>query len=73
MKTFFSGVYLLAAVVLLLCVCGYCYPQTRQVFAGLEESPVRQAFGTLAEGLEAGEPVRTTMTDAVQVLIGQKD
>lgn len=73
MKTFFSGVYLLAAVVLLLCVCGYCYPQARQVFAGLEESPVRQAFGTLAEGLEAGEPVRTTMTDAVQVLIGQKD
>ena len=72
MKTFFSGVYLLAAVLLLLCVCGYCYPQTRQMFAGMEDSPVRQAFSTLAEGLETGEPVRSTMTDAVQVLFGQE-
>ena len=68
-----SGTYLLASLLLLLWVCGYCYPQAREVFAGMEDGPVRQAFGTLADGLEAGEPIRETMTEAAQVLFDWED
>lgn len=75
LAAFFSGLYVLAALLLLLGVCGHCYPSLRQkakeVFAGLEDGAVRQAFGTLAEGLENGEPVRDTLAQSVQVLLDE--
>lgn len=73
---FLSGLCVLGAVALLLTVCGYCYPSVRtelqEVLAGLEHGAVRQAFGTLAEGLESGEPIRETLSETVQVLLHEK-
>lgn len=72
-----SGFVLIISIVLLLATCHHCYPELEQdvytVFAGMEESPVREAFHVLAEGLEAGEPVKETFHQTVQVLIGKKD
>lgn len=72
--TFFSILYILMALCLLFGVCGYCYPavgeRIRQVIGGWEESPVREAFGTLADGLEAGLPVKETVEASFEVLIG---
>lgn len=71
---FFSVVYVLAALCLLLGVCGYCYPEIgdglRQAVAGWEESPVREAFSTLADGLEAGLPMKDTVEASFEVLFG---
>lgn len=67
-----SGAYLLVSILLLLWVCGICYPQVRHLVIGEENSPVRQAFGILAEGLEAGEPVRETVAESLQILIGRE-
>lgn len=71
---FFSFLYILAALCLLLGVCSFCYPQVgervRQVIGGWEESAVREAFGTLADGLEAGLPVKETVAASVEVLLG---
>ena len=72
--TFFSVLYMLAALCLLFGVCSYCYPQVgervRQVIGGLEEGAVQEAFGTLADGLEAGLPVKETIAASVEVLLG---
>ena len=64
---FLSGIYLLGALILLLWVCGNCCPQLRRVITGMEDSPLRQAFGVLSEGLESGVPVRDTVERTVQV------
>ena len=75
LASFLSGIYLLAALLLALGVCGRCCPalgeKIKQAVAGLETSPVRQAFGTLADGLEEGKPIRQTMAETVQVLFGE--
>lgn len=69
--TFLSLLYVAAALALLLGVCGYCYPElaqkARQVIGGSEDGAVQQAFGTLADGLEAGKPVKETLSETVEV------
>lgn len=69
--TFLSLLYVAAALALLLGVCGYCYPElaqkARQVIGGWEDGAVQQAFGTLADGLEAGKPVKETLSETVEV------
>ena len=75
--SFFSGLCVLAALVLLMGVCGYCYPavygEIRAVFGGVENGSVRQAFGVLADGLESGESVRETLAQSAQILFHEKD
>lgn len=69
--TCLSLLYVAVALALLLGVCGYCYPEfahkARQVLGGWEDGAVQQAFGTLADGLEAGRPVKETLSDTVEV------
>ncbi len=76
MKNLISSLCVLAALGLLAATCLYCYPslegKLRQAVAGLEDSPVREAFAVMADGLEAGESVRDTMDMTVQVLFGQQ-
>lgn len=72
-----SVVYLLVAVSLLLGVCRYCYPAAGQwmqdAIAGAADSPVREAFGVLADGLEAGEPLKDAAQASFSVLVGDAD
>jgi len=72
-----SFVYLLVSVCLLLGVCGYCYPSlgtwAQSVIAGAEKSPVREAFNTLSDGLEAGVSLRDAAEASFSVLIGHED
>ena len=74
LKTFLSTIYILVALCLLVVVCIYCYPtvgqEVREIIGGWEDSPVREAFGTLADGLEAGLPVKETVAASFEVLIG---
>ena len=74
---FISGLALLISVVCLFAVCHYCYPEVeqkaREVLRGLDDNPARQAFQTMAEGLESGEPVKQTVAETVQVLFGKTD
>lgn len=73
--TVLSVIYVAGALWLLLTVCGFCYPQVgesvRQALAGLEDSALQEAFGTLTEGLEAGLPVRETVAASIEVLVGE--
>ena len=75
--SFLSGLMVLGAVVLLVHVCGSCYPamehQVRQVLGGLDQGPAKQAFHVMAEGLESGESIKETLQDTVQVLFGEAD
>lgn len=75
--TFFSVLYIVAALCLLLGVCSYCYPavgrELRQVLGGWENSAVRQAFGTLTDRLGNGEPVREAFAASFEVLTGEAD
>lgn len=75
--SFLSGLYIVFALCLLLGVCSHCYPafgqRMRQVLGGWEESPVRQAFGTLTDGLEAGRPIKETFARSFEVLTGEVD
>lgn len=70
----FSTFYLLAALGLLLGVCGYCYPETGQwvqkVVAGVQDSPIRQAFGVLSDGLETGQTLKDAAQASFSVLMG---
>ena len=63
---------MLAAVGLLIYVCGTCYPEIglhlRTWIGGLEGNPVQEAFLEVTEGLEGGRPVRETLSDAVYLL-----
>lgn len=72
LASFFSGLCVLAALVLLLGVFGYCYPSVqagiKDILGGMENGAVRQAFGTLADGLEDGETIRETLARSAQVL-----
>ena len=74
--TLCSFVYLLVAISLLLGVCGYCYPSmrnwTQSVIAGAEDSPVREAFHVLSEGLEDGVPLKDAAQASLSVLIGHE-
>lgn len=74
--SFFSGIYVLMALVLLLWVCNYCYPsvqtEIREVLGGVEDGAVHQAFGALAEGLEEGEPIRETLAQSAQILFHEE-
>ena len=71
----FAAIYLLAAALLLLSVCGDCFPvfgrRVRNAVLGGEESPVREAFSVLADGLESGEPVKDAVTASIEVLFGE--
>ena len=73
-KIILSVIYLLAAAGLLIGVCGYCYPaleqRVRQAIAGDGDSPVREAFGVLADGLGEGKPVKDTLAESYGVLTG---
>ena len=75
-KSFISGVYLVAAVCLLVGVCAHCYPDAgqrlRQAIAGAEDSPVREAFSVLAEGLGESRPVKEVLSESYEVLVGEK-
>ncbi len=77
LPVFLSGLALLLSVVCLLAVCHYCYPnieeKAKEVLGGMKDSSARQAFHTMAEGLEAGEPVKQTLSETVQVLFGKAD
>jgi len=73
-KTFFSGIYLLLSLCLLLVVCAHCYPQAevavRQAIAGATDGPVQEAFGVLAEGLGEYRPVKEVLRESYEVLTG---
>lgn len=74
-KTGFAGAIsyglVLAALWLLVTVCGRCYTQTgqwvREQLTGLEHTPVREAFGTLTDGLEDGKPIGQVLHDSAMV------
>ena len=74
-KTALSAVYLLLAVCILLGVCSYCYPQigqkARQIIAGATDSPAREAFGVLTDGLSESRPVREVLARSYEVLTGE--
>ncbi len=69
---FLSGLCVLAAVLLLVGVCGYCYPQMgdrlKEVVGGMEDGPVREAFGVLSEGLQDGQPIKETVAKTAEIL-----
>ena len=73
-KTLVSIVYLIFAISLLLGVCGYCYPQLgqhlREVIGGTQDSPVREAFGVLADGFVEYRPAREVIAQSYEVLTG---
>lgn len=75
--TLCSFVYLLTAIVLLLSVCGYCYPAinewTQSVFTGAEDNPVREAFHVLSDGLETGVPWKEAAMTSFSVLVDHAD
>lgn len=69
-----TGLLAIAALVLLLSLCHYCYPelehQVRQVLSGIETGPARQAFHLIADGLEQGASVKETIKASIEVLFG---
>ena len=71
--TVLSVLYVLSAAILLIVVCGVCYPQlgdtVRQVIGGWQDGAMQEAFGTLADGLGAGLPVKETVAASIEVLI----
>jgi len=74
-RTILSTVYLLLAVCILLGVCGYCYPKVgekaRQVIAGATDSPMREAFGVLTDGLSQNRPVKEVLSQSYEVFKGE--
>ena len=63
---------LLASIFFLYLTQRYFPLETKELewmLFGLEDSPVRAAFGTLAEGLEAGVPIRDTVSETVRILL----
>ena len=77
LAAFFSTVYLLAALCLLLGVVGRCFPSVEQrlrtMLTGWEDNPLQEAFHTLADGLEAGLPVGETVEASIEVLFPHAD
>ena len=74
-KVFISSVYLLVSVCLLFGVCVHCYPQVedklRQVIVGMEHTPVKEAFGVLADGLGDSRPIKEVLSESYEVLKGE--
>lgn len=72
--SFLSCISVIFSFVALLLVVRYCCPELeenlRNVIGGVDTAPVRQAFHVMADGLEAGIPVKETVKEAVQVFIG---
>lgn len=72
-----SWISLAISIAALVLVCRNCCPELggelRRVLGGLEDSPVRQAFSVMADGLGSGAPVKDTMRDTAQVLFGSAD
>lgn len=72
-----STLSLLVSILALVLVCHSCCPelnqQLRRLVGGLEDSPVRQAFSVMADGLGSGAPVKQTMEETAQVLFGKED
>ena len=70
-----SAIYVVVAVCLLFSVCRYCYPlmgeQVRQVIGGWKDGPIQEAFYVLTESLEAGLPLRETVSASAEVLFGE--
>ena len=75
-KAICSAIYLLLSVCLLVGVCMHCYPQAeeklRQAIVGVADSPVKEAFSVLAEGLGESRPVKEVLGESYEVLIGEK-
>ena len=73
----FSFLYLLAAIRLLLGVCGYCYPEAgervRVAISGIEDNPVRAAFNVLSDDLENGKSIKDAALASLDVIIGNAD
>lgn len=67
-----SWLSMLIAVLALLAVFHYCYPDlehdVRQIIGGLDISPVRQAFYTMSDQLEQGSTIKETVAETVKVL-----
>ena len=74
---FFSTIYLLAAICLLVGIVGHCYPSVEQrlrtAFGGWADNPVQEAFYTLADGLAAVLPVGETVEASIEVLFPHAD
>lgn len=74
---FLSVAYILAAVFLLIVVCGRCFPEAgelgRQIMIGREDSPAREAFSVLTDSLEQGNSWQTSVSDAYEVLLGKEN
>ena len=72
---FLSGVYLAAALVLLVVVCTNCCPAAEQAVkaaaAGLEDSPVREAFAVLTDNLRQGTPLNECFAETAAVLFDE--
>ena len=74
LASFLSVISVIFSFVALLLVVRYCYPELeenlRNVIGGVDTAPVRQAFHIMADGLEAGLPIKETVREAVQILVG---
>ena len=72
--SFLSGISVILSFLALLLVVRYCCPELeediRSVIGGVDTAPVRQAFHVIADGLEAGMPIRDTVKSAVQIFVG---
>ena len=66
-----SGISVILSLASLLLVIHYCCPELetdiRRVLGGESAALFRQAFHVVADGLEAGVPVREMTKEAVQV------
>lgn len=74
---FLSGCCLIAAAILLLHVCSYCYPDIdhygKKLLFGMEHGAAREAFSVLAESLEEGDSIKESVVRSYEVLIGTED
>lgn len=74
-KALWSTIYLLVAICLFLGVCANYYPQVgqtlRDVISGPDDSPIREAFGVLTDGLSDSRPVKEVLSQSYEVLSGE--
>lgn len=72
-----SIIYLLVSICLVLAVCAHCYPavgqKLRHIIVGATDSPVREAFGVLADGLTEDKPVKEVLSQSYEVLVGEEN
>lgn len=76
-KRFFAGVFLAAAILLLVHTCSVCIPQVGQLTGRAlqygRESRAWSAFLTLKDGLGAGQSAVEAFSQSYQVLTGAAD